>query len=292
MTLLSTELRAGSEGSGPAVAYYSAQLQVILHHTDDAGALAPLVALHEAAVGRLGGDHPVALLIECAVEEARSRNRAPACSLAAWADLLRRAESILAWDDTTLMSIRAFHIQYRRLGPGDAGPELYRTEWWLRRQALGEDDYRTRIARANIAFALQERASGTDLDEAYELLVDEIAHRVAKYGHDDLFTWKARGLLALVYLDFAERDGNQAAAEQAAALASGLVAVRITRYGRFHVLTYRALVLQVQALLACGQTAEANDQLRYLRRGAARCGAALDVTVRELIERMAVGDAR
>lgn len=275
-----------------AVPRLRATLQVVLQHTDEVGDPAPLEHLYADAVEAVGADDPVTLFIECALEEARSRRRPLEASLAAWTELRGRAEQSLESTDTTLMSIRSFQAQFeRRCGGGDAGPEKYEAEWRQREDVLGADDYRTRISRANYAFALRERGQGDDLDESRRLLVEEVAHRAAGYGENDLFTWQARGLLALTLLSLAGRNtGNAdgvAAGQDALGLATGLIDLRRRRFGRFHVLTLRAQLLRAQALLVTGRRAEAKDELRYLVAASRRGRSALDVVLVDYIEALA-----
>jgi hypothetical protein len=269
-----------------------ARLQVVLQHTDEVGDPTPLEHLHADAVEAVGADDPVTLFVECALEEARSRRRPVEASVAAWAALRGRAERSLESTDTTLMSIRSFQAQFeRRSGGRNAGPERYEAEWRLRQDVLGAEDYRTRISRANYAFALRERGQGEDLDESRRLLVEEVAHRAAGYGENDLFTWKARGLLALTLISLAGRNTGNADGEvvgqEALGLATGLIDLRRSRFGRFHVLTLRAQLLRAQALLVTGRRAEAKDELRYLVAASRRGRSALDIVLVDYIEALA-----
>ncbi|TQS45620.1 hypothetical protein [Cryptosporangium phraense] len=271
-----TAAAADESPEGDVVAVLRARLQVVLHHTDEVGDAAPVRTLHQESVALLGPEHEVSLFVECALEEALSRHRPPEESRVAWRGLLRRAERALSWDDTTLMSVRAFAAQYERRGGDAADLGRYEAEWNQRRRALGGDDYRTRIARANYAFALLERRQGTDLADARQLLDEEVAHRARHYGENAPFTWNARGLLAVALI----RAGEAAAVE----LAEGLVRVRRARYGRFSAPAVRAQVLHVQALLAAGRPVEAATELRYLRTAVNRRRAALDESVVSLVD--------
>lgn len=278
-----------------AVPRLKASLQVVMHHTDEFDDPTPLEALHRDAVTSVGAGHPMALLVECSLEEARSRKRAESASRAAWSALLARAERALGRDDTTLMSIRSFHNQYERRAGGDAerdaAPRRYAAEWEQRRVALGDSDYRTRIARANLAYALRERGTGDDLDVSRQMLVEEVAHRARGYGENDLFTWAARGLLAQTLIALAQRDAGTPAGERAAqealGLATGLVELRRRRFGRFHVLTLKAQLLQVESLLTAGRVSEAKDELRYLQAASRRGHSALDSALVDYIDRLA-----
>ncbi|MFI5958749.1 hypothetical protein [Cryptosporangium sp. NPDC051539] len=278
MTLAATD----ESPEGDVVATLRARLQVVLHHTDEVGDTAPVRTLYQEAVALLGPEHEVSLFVECALEEALSRHRPPEESRTAWSGLLGRAQHALSWNDTTLMSVRAFAAQYERRG-GDAadveaGPRRYEAEWNRRLQALGRDDYRTRIARANHAFALLQRRQGTDLDDARRILDEEVTHRARYYGENSPFTWAARGVLALALI----AAGDPGAVE----LAEGLVRLRRARYGRFSAPAVQAQVVHVQALLAAGRRDEAVTELRYLRTAVNRRRAALDESTLLLVEKL------
>jgi hypothetical protein len=121
--------------------------------------------------------------------------------------------------------------------------------------------------------------------------VEEVAHRARGYGENDLFTWAARGLLAQTLIALAQRDAGTPAGERAAqealGLATGLVELRRRRFGRFHVLTLKAQLLQVESLLTAGRVSEAKDELRYLQAASRRGHSALDSALVDYIDRLA-----
>jgi hypothetical protein len=258
--------------------------QTILHRTDATGEIELLERLHDRAVRALGATDTVAFLVECALEEIRSLHRTARESVTAWKDLLVRAERALRPADTTLMSIRSYHAQHvRRLGGHDdldVGVDLYDREWRLRREHLGEDDYRTRITRANLAVALRDRGRGDDLARGLEMLWSEVRHRSGRYGENDPFTWMACSALARTLVRFAEECGDPAAAEsyarQALETAESVVKGRGSRLGRNDAATLRAHLAHAEAQLLVGPREEAIREIRFVRAAARRTGAHLD----------------
>ena len=223
----------------------AARLQVVLHHTDALGDPAPLRVLHREAAAALGDSAPLTLLVECALQETLSLARPAVESRSAWraAEPGRRRAGA---GGHHVDEHPAYENRYeRRSGDRhgrDGAPDRYQAEWSQRSDTLGPDDYRTRIARANFAFALRQRGRDADLAEADRLLrARRSPTGPAPRPDSNPFTWQARGLLALTLMDSGRtRWANADPAHAAVTLATGLMEARRRRLGRFHVRTLRA----------------------------------------------------
>jgi hypothetical protein len=182
------------------------------------------------------------------------------------------------------MAIRSFQAQYiRRRGRPedlDAGVTLYRQEWELRREHLGEDDYRIRITRANLGLAIRERARPGDLEEALRILEAETSDRLGRYRGTHPFTWDVQTVLAQTYVRAAEASQDAGRrrdhATKALELARLVAVQRHKRFGWTDAATLRAQLVEAHALLLLGRQDEAVPEIRHVRTAATVRQVALD----------------
>lgn len=254
-------------------AVLAARYETLMHRAEASGDISGLEVLHADAVRELDPTHGIVFLVECGIEDIRSRTRPVLRSVKVWDRLRERAAAVLEPDDPTLMTIEGFRARHsRRRGRPedlDAGVEAYRRNWLQRRGSLGEDHYRTRTMRANLAIALRERDGEGDLDEALGILREEIAHRTGRYGEPHPFTWIARLVMAQTLVRAAEKaaepDDRHRPAREAAQIADSLVERRRFRFGVTDLSTLRAHLVHAHALLVLGRVAEAIPEIRHVQ---------------------------
>jgi hypothetical protein len=249
--------------------YLRGQLQTFRHHAASSGETRHVERLHAIALEAFGQADKITLMLECALEEIRSNERTVTASAAAWQALEDRA-GVLGEDDPTLMRIRAFRVRFVRLrgggrGDTDRGVAGYYAEWQRRLGVLGPDHYRTSVARANLAVALRERCRDSDLDQACEILREEVERRGRIFGADDPFTSSAELVLAQTLVRVTEVDGDVSCAEAAREILSRLVVARFLRYGMADVATLRAQLVHAHAMLVLGQTSAALSGISHVR---------------------------
>ncbi|MFC5744624.1 hypothetical protein [Actinomadura rugatobispora] len=262
----------GPTALADAEADLAARYEVAMHRAETSGDLRDLERLLARAAELLGASNRIALLVECGLEEMKSRARPLTESVEVWEALWWRASAALPSDDPTLMSARAFRARYRRRRGRsedlEAGVESYRRQWEQRREALGVDHYRTRVMHANLALAVRDRDADGDLDEALRMLRDEVAHRIANYGEQHPFTWIVRSVLAQTLVRAAERAPGPARraelAGEAAEIAGSLADGRRIRFGVADISTLRAQLVHAHALVLLGRAAEAVPEIRHV----------------------------
>jgi hypothetical protein len=280
----------------------SGRLECLLHRAEQTGRLEALERLHAEAVADPEVSAHVSMFVECGIEALRSRSRPVEDSVPVWDALRARAERALDPADTTLMSIRSFQAQYtRRRGRPedlDAGIAMYRQEWELRREHLGEDDHRTQMTRANLGLAIRERARPGDLAEALRILEQEMSDRLCRYLGTHPFTWDVQTVLAQTYVRAAEADDDPGRCRDHATKGlelARLVAVqRRRRFGWADAATLRAQLVQAHALLLLGRADEAVPEIRHVRTAAGVRQVSLDPGWAEFLLAsglMAQGDA-
>jgi hypothetical protein len=240
----------------------------------------PAERLYREAVTAFGPTSELAFQVEYHLEELHSQRRSVADSYRVWEALHVRAEAALGPHDTTLMSIKALRARYARLvGGGDAADvavHSYDEEWRRRTAMLGPDAHRTRIAHANLAIALRDRARPGDLPQACRILRAETAHRRAHYGVVHPFTWTAQTVLAQTLVRVAEETGDAAALAEARELAAEVLAARRGRFGPTDPATLRAQLVHAHALVLSGEPTAAGSEIRYVLAACRRVGALLD----------------
>ncbi|WP_131741839.1 hypothetical protein [Actinomadura roseirufa] len=279
-----------------AEARLAARNETALHRAETTGDLTRLAGVHASGVRELGPGDPVVLLVECGLEELRSRARPARESAAAWEALRGRAAKVLLDEDPVLMTIRAHHVRYRRLRGARAdlerGVRAYRAEWLWRCARLGEDHQRTRAIRANLALAMRDRGDDGDLPRALRMLEEELEHRLSRYGAAHPFTWVAQLVLAQTVIRALEAGDPAIAsgtvrpapdAERAVRLAEGVVNARRTRFGRADRSTLRAHLVHAHAVLLAGRAADALREVHHIRATARRSGVPLDPGWSELL---------
>ncbi|MDI1462844.1 hypothetical protein QEZ54_17855 [Catellatospora sp. KI3] len=250
--------------------YFVARLEVAQHLADRTGQVDELLVLLNEARTELGEDCVTGFLVECTIEEIRSKSRSAAASVTAWRELHDRAGRHLEDGHTTMMSIRSYEARYVRargaVGDLDEGVRLYEKELALRTEILGAHNYRTCITRANLAVALRDRGTADDLKRSLGLLREEVAARTAMCGAHHEFTQQARTnqVRTLLSLHEVTPDGDVHATE-ALNLVSSLIGQHEQRLGRHHRTTLTAYMLRAQALRLCGRSAEAARDLEYVR---------------------------
>ncbi|MFI6498161.1 hypothetical protein [Nonomuraea typhae] len=229
-----------------------------------------LADLHRRAEAELGEADPVTLLIACKSETQSSRTRPVAESVPVWARLVRSADAVLDLDDPARLEIISRYGRWlgRRGEPADLDQAVrhQRGELHRRELGLGAHAYWTGVARLDLAAALAERARlghldlgvqdsvAGDLVEAIELSEAEVEHRGRVWGHDDLRTWEARGVLGKALLS---RTGTSA--DRVVRMTAAFIAGRqVRREPRL----LQARLLRSQALLAAGRQAEAEVEAR------------------------------
>jgi hypothetical protein len=271
----------------PEEARLAARLECLLYQAERTRDLTALSALHAEVLGD-GDRSPVyrrlALSVECAIEVLRSEARPVADSVPIWDALRAQAETVMEPDDAVLMSIRSFQAQYtRRRGRPedlDAGCRMYEEELALRRRYLGEDDYRTRITRANWALALRDRGEEGDVSQAVRILEEEMEHRLNHYGGAHPFTWEVQTVLAQTTLRAGTSSGDPSVRRHRAAGALDLIRPvathRLKRFGWTDAATLRAQLVEANVLLELGEAGEAVAEIRHVRTAADVAGAPLD----------------
>ncbi|TDD82637.1 hypothetical protein [Actinomadura rubrisoli] len=269
-------MRETSDPAGPPLSHAEAGLaarhETLLHRAETSGDYSGLERLHADAVRELGPGNRMVFLVECGLEEMKSRSRPLTESVEVLDALWERARAALSPDDHTLMLIRAYRARYRRRRGRsedlEAGVEAYRRQWRERCEALTRDHYRTRIMHANLALAVRDRDGEGDLPEALRMLREEAAHRSDRYGEQHPFTWIVRSILAQTLVRSAERAadlGERARhALEAEAIADSLVDRRSLRFGVADISTLRAKLVHAHALLLLGRAGEAIPEIQHV----------------------------
>jgi hypothetical protein len=182
--------------------------------------------LKAESVRRLGPADSVTLLIECSGQYRRSYGRRSEETVAAWAELRRRAQESLADNDPTMMAIRSYHARFLglrgRRADLDEAVRLRREELGMRSEVLPATDNMIGIARADLAAALVDRSriyghdpAGPDdamhehLAEAKELIEEEAQRRSGIFTPRNSFSQHSNGILAALLIALAERAGKQ-----------------------------------------------------------------------------------
>ena len=246
-----------------------AQLETMLHDAESTGRPEGLQRLHDSALSSAEVRPHVTLLVECALQELRSRSRSAVESAAVWEELQARADTALPGDDSTALRIRAQRTRsVRRCGrAADLGSAVWLAlaDWMCADGLFGPDDFRTATARQQLAISLCDRALGDDLLRARRMLAEEVRSRTECLGSEHPFTWTAQHDLAWVLVRLAEGssqpDQGAIAAEQ---LSQRVAASRGERFGAGDVGALSAQLLHAHALILLGRSVTAADEIRYV----------------------------
>ncbi len=275
------QLASQAEAQAEAEAELLARFQTVRHQAELTGDPDGLQRLLDLAAGSSWPRPQVTLLIECAVQEIRSRGRQAADSVSIWRDLRGRAERSLPAGDSTALRIRSQLMQHvRRCGREQdlseairlAGAELTRSE-----ALFGADDHRTATARTQLAVALSDRGQPADLRRAQRMLHQEACDRDRRFGARHPFTWTVLQDLAQTLVRLAESGIDQAShATRAESLARTVALARSERFGLGDLQALKADLVHAHALILLGRHASASDQIRYVMAVARRASSPLD----------------
>jgi hypothetical protein len=128
---------------------------------------------------------------------------------------------------------------------------------------FGPDDFRTAVARQQLAVALCDRALGDDLLRARRMLEEEARSRAEGHGSWHPFTWTAEHDLACVLVRLAEGSSQpDRGAGRAEQLAQRVAVRRAERFGASDVGALSAQLLHAHALILLGRSVQAADEIR------------------------------